>query len=208
MTSKIDTLFGSKTRVTLLTKLYSNPNHAYYTRELSKTLNIPYSMLYKEQKNLATLGIIKEEKKGKITLLTLNKQLPYYNELKSLLNKTVGLSNQLTHALSGFEGIQYALIYGSIARGEETDQSDIDLLIIGETEEEKILIATNQAEKQVGREINYILWSPDEFRERVKSKHPLIVDITAKPVIMLVGSEDEFRRTTKEPCNLADTAQP
>ena len=57
-----------------------SPYKQFYIRELSKNLNIPYSMLYKEVKNLASLGIITEEKKGKITLSTVNTNLPYYQE--------------------------------------------------------------------------------------------------------------------------------
>jgi predicted nucleotidyltransferase len=207
MTSKIDRLFGSKTRVTLLTKLLTNPQSTFYTRELSRDLHIPYSMLYKEEKNLLTLSIIKEEKKGKITLISANTQLPYFNELKMLLNKTAGLGDLLKQSFSKLQSIRYALVYGSVARGEDTASSDIDILIVGKTPEEEILSITSELEKQVGREINYILWDTAEFMQRVKSKHPLILDIAAKPMIMLVGSEDEFRGTVKEPSNMANTAK-
>jgi predicted nucleotidyltransferase len=196
VTSKIDRLFGSKTRVSLLARLLANPEQHYYLRELSRTLSIPYSMLYKEEKNLLALGIVEEEKKGKITLVTVNKHLPYLQELKSLILKTAGIGELLKEALS-LSGVQYALVYGSIASGEETPASDIDLLVIGETSEEKVLGAINPVEEKVGREVNYILWSCGEFMERVKSKHPLLRDIAEKPVLMLVGDEDEFRRTVK-----------
>ena len=195
MTSKMDRLFGSKTRVSLLSKLMMNPDKSFYIRELSKQLNIPYGMLYKEEKNLVSLGIINEEKKGKITLVTVNKNLPYLAELKNLMIKTVGLSNLLRTALSELKEIQYALIYGSFASGDTSESSDVDLLIIGKTNEEKILKLTGQIEKEIGREINYILWSEKEFIQRVNSRHHLPKEIANKPVIMLVGDESEFRRT-------------
>lgn len=56
----------------------------------------------------------------------------------------------------------------------------------------------SQVEKKVGREINYVLWSEEEFLGRVKSGHHLLVEIAAKSVIMLVGEEDEFRKTVKK----------
>jgi len=55
---------------------------------LSKDLKIPYGMLYKEEKNLVSLGILNEEKKGKITLISVNNKLPYFAELKGLITKT------------------------------------------------------------------------------------------------------------------------
>lgn len=198
MTSKIDKLLGSKTRVTLLSMLMMNPRKRFYIRELSKILKIPYGMLYREVKNLVSLGIITEEKKGKITLLSVNMDLPYFAELRGLMIKTAGLGDAMRDALSGFVGIRYALIYGSLASGEETDRSDVDFLVVGEVDEEDLLRAMSGVEKDVGREVNYILWSEDEFMERVREGHHLLADISWKPVLMLVGDEDEFRRTIEK----------
>ena len=194
----MDRLFGSKTRVSLLSKLLMNADKSWYIRELSRVLEIPYSMLYKEVKNLVSLGVINEEKRGKVTLVSVNKSLPFFAELKSLMVKTVGLSDLLRTALSELKEIRYALVYGSFASGEESVSSDVDLLIIGNLDEERVLNVVGKVEKEVEREINYILWSKREFMERVKSEHHLLRDIASKPVIMLVGEEDKFRRVVEK----------
>lgn len=197
MTSKLDRLFGSRTRVSLLSKVMMNPEKRFYIRELSVALSIPYSMLYREVKNLVSLGILIEEKRGKITLISANKALPYFAELRSMMAKTAGLGDLLGGALSKLEGIRYALIYGSLACGEEVESSDVDLLVVGDPSEDEVLKAVNLVEKDIGREINYILWNEKEFSKRAKGRHHLLVDIARKPVIMLVGDEDEFRRAAK-----------
>jgi len=198
LTSKIGQLFGSKTRVTILSKLFMNPDKSFHIRELSRQLNIPYSMLYKEEKNLTSLGILNEEKKGKITLISVNKKLPYYTELKNLIIKTAGLRDTIKTTLSNLKNIKYALIYGSFTSGEESEKSDIDLLIIGNPNEEDVLNTIAQSEKEIGREINYILWNQNELTTRIKNQHHLITDIATKPLIMLIGDEHEFRRTVKK----------
>ncbi|MGQ9718481.1 MAG: nucleotidyltransferase domain-containing protein [Nitrososphaerales archaeon] len=198
MTSKLDRLFGSKTRVTLLSKLMMKPDKQFYIRELSRELNIPYSMLYREVKNLVSLGILTEEKKGKVTLVSLNKKLSYFTELKGMMMKTSGLGDLMRSALSELKGIRYALIYGSFASGGEAESSDIGLLVVGNLSEEEVLKTVSQVEKEVGREINYILWSDKEFSNRIKSRHHLLIDIVRKPIIMLIGDEDEFRRIAKK----------
>ena len=198
MTSRIDRLFGSKTRVALLSRLMMNPDRSFFIRELSRELKIPYGMLYKEEKNLVSLNILTEEKKGKVTLVSVNKTLPYFAEIRRLITKTTGLADLMKSTLSRLRGIRYALIYGSFASGEESESSDIDLLVIGDVDEEKVLNAISETEKEVGREINYILWSEKEFTKRVESKHHLLTDIVSKPLIMLIGEEDEFRRTAKK----------
>ena len=72
------------------------------------------------------------------------------------------------------------------------------MLVIGKVSEEEVLKAVNQIENKVGREINYICWSEKEFANRIKSKHHLLIDIVSKPVIMLIGEEDEFRRAIEK----------
>ena len=198
MASKIDKLFGSKTRVTLLSKLMMNPDKSYYLRELSKELNIPYSMLYKEEKNLVSLGILNEEKRGKVTLVSVNRNLPYLAELKGLITKTTGLGDLVKNALSNIKALKYALIYGSFASGEESESSDVDLLIIGDLNEEEALNAISPIEGRIGREINYVLWSEKEFMNKVDSKHHFLLDIVQKPIIMLIGDENEFRRAAEK----------
>ena len=201
MTPKIDNtqrLFGSKTRVTLLSKLMMNSDRSFYIRELSKDLRIPYSMLYKEEKNLVSLGILNEEKRGKVTLVSVNKKLPYFSELKGLLMKTVGLAGLIRSALSRLEEIRYALIYGSFASGGESELSDVDVLIIGDVKEDVVLKLISSVEEKAGREVNYILWNDHEFMKNVKRRHHLLADIVSKPIIMLVGEESEFRRTVRK----------
>ena len=198
MTYQIDRLFGSKTRVALLSELLMNADRSFYIRELAREMDIPFSMVYKEEKNLVSLGIVREEKKGKVTLVSVNKKLPYLAELKSLLLKTAGLASAIGDALGKLQGIRYALIYGSFASGEETESSDVDILIVGDVDEERILKGVSAIEQKTGREINYILWSEEEFRKRARSKHHLLTEITRKPVIMLVGEESELRRVVKK----------
>ncbi|MFQ5712237.1 MAG: nucleotidyltransferase domain-containing protein, partial [Candidatus Geothermarchaeales archaeon] len=178
----------------MLSKLMMNSERQFYIRELSRGLNIPYGVLYREVKNLVSLGILMEEKRGKVTLISANKKLPYFAELKGMMMKTAGLGDLMRDALSDLRGIRYALIYGSFASGEEAESSDVDLLVVGDLSEEDVLSALSRAEKDVGREINYILWSEEEFSKRVRRRHHLLVEIARSPIIMLIGDEHEFRR--------------
>lgn len=197
MASKIDRLFGSKTRVAILAKTMMNPEKKYYLRELATELNLPYSMVYKERGNLVRLGIITEEKRGKVNLVTVNRDLPYFAELKALIAKTAGVGGVLRDSLEGLVGVEYALVYGSFASGEEDASSDIDLLVVGGVDEEELLRVVADSERRVGREVNYMLWSEREFLSRVGAGHHLVADIVANPVMMVVGDEREFRRVAE-----------
>ena len=199
-------LFGSKTRTKLLTKLMMEPERQFYIREISRETQIPYGMVYKELDNLKQLGIIKSQKKGKITLLQVNKETPYYKDLRNLIMKTTGISNIIQNHLK-HPDIEYLLVFGSIASGEDTPESDIDLMIIGDIPEIKLIEEAKEIEKNIGRELNYILWTREEFEKKIKEKHHLLIDVADKPIIMLKGSEDEFRGSIEKGLTEEDQTQ-
>ena len=190
-------LFGSKTRVRVITKLMMNPKQTYYIRELSRELGIPYGMVHREIGNLAGLGIIKLEKRGKITVIHVNEGLPYLGDLRNLVLKTTGMAHVILENIPDIDDVRFMLVFGSMASGDYGERSDIDLLVVGSVEEEPLLEAAKRIEAETGREVNYLLWSEEEFQEKIKSGHHLILDIAEKPLIMLVGSEDEFRGAVK-----------
>lgn len=197
MTSQIDKLFGSHTRVQVLTKLITNSNRSFYIRELSRDLELTFSVVYKEIENLKKLGLVTEERKGRLRLFRINKESIIYDDLRKLLLKTAALGQVLKNTIPKINDTKYTLIYGSFARGRELEISDIDLLVIGNIQEEELMKGIREVEKKLGRDISYILWSEKEFKERVKAKHHLLTEIAGNPAIELVGDVDEFRKTVE-----------
>jgi predicted nucleotidyltransferase len=193
MVAKIDNIFGSKTRAAVLTKLIMEPERKFYLRELARELGVSYSVLQSEKENLVGLGVLVEERRGKVNLVSIDKSLPFYSDLRGLIMKTSGAIGVLSKAIRSIDGVRLALVFGSFASGSETPLSDVDLLVVGDVGEELLIEVVERAEADIGREINYILWGFNEFVERGKVGHHLLRDIVGKPFVMLVGSEDEFR---------------
>jgi len=187
-------LFGSKTRTKLLTKLMKNPDRVFYIRELAKETQIPYGMVYRELENLEELEIITREKKGTLTLLHVNTELPYLLDLRQIIMKTTGMLYALRDKLDQLDGVKYLLVFGSAAKGEDTHGSDLDLMIIGEVDEERLIEAVRVLEDETGKAVNYILWSINEFKKKIKEKNHILIDVAANPITMLRGKEDEFRQ--------------
>jgi len=197
MISQIDKLFGSRTRVLLLAKMIMNANKSFYIRELSKDLGLTFSVVYKEIENLRKLGLVAEERMGRLRLFRINKESVIYDDLRRLFLKTTALGQLLKSSLPNIEKAKYVLIYGSFARGEELESSDIDLLIVGDINEEELIEGIRTIEKELNREINYTLLSNREFEKKVKARHHLLTEIANNPVIGLIGDIDELRRTIK-----------
>ncbi len=189
-------LFTSSTRVKLLKLFFMNREREFYLRELSRITGENPNSIKRELKNLKSIGLITERKRGNQKLYRVNKLSPIHEELRKIVLKTVGIGEVLRENLVKF-GVKFALIYGSFAQGEEVKDSDIDLLIIGDVDEEELIKIIKKLEEELSREINYILWNRKEFRKRIKEKHHLLMDVIEKPFIMIIGDADEFRSAVK-----------
>ena len=149
-------LIGSKTRQTLLKAFVESPDVEYYTRQLAKLYKISVGTLHRELKRLSLSGILKERKVGNIKLFSLNKQNPLYEEIKNIIYKTQGVISFVRGAISGIKGIKVAFIYGSFAKGDERQDSDVDMFLMGDRiNEDKLINAINDVEKKLYKEINY-----------------------------------------------------
>ena len=80
---------------------------------------------------------------------------PVFPELQSLFVKTAGLGDVLRAALRPLtDRINAALVFGSAARNELRNDSDIDLMVVGDVRFDEVVGAIQPAEVQLGREVN------------------------------------------------------
>jgi len=86
----------------------------------------------------------------------LNLRRPSPEDLKRIFFKTESIGRFIRDNLEEVGNIRFALIYGSFAKGEEAERSDIDLLIVGDVNERRMLDIMEKIEERTGREINYI----------------------------------------------------
>jgi len=185
-------IFNSKTRKELFQLYFTNPDNAYYLRELERILNIPVSMVRNELMHLEKNGIFISQKKGNLIYYSLNKSYALFKELKSIVFKTVGACGALKEVLNKINGIEAAFIYGSFAKEQENASSDIDLLIVGEVDEDKLMKKVEELEKRLHREINYSTYPEKEFRDKIRKKDSFILNILRRPKIILKGSLNGF----------------
>ena len=189
----ISKIFKSKTRKELFRLYFTNPDQEYYLRELERILRTPVSMIRKELTRLEEDGLFLSRKKGNLTFYLLDQSYPLFDELKSIVFKTIGIQGLLREIFGRMRGIEVAFIYGSFAKHEETGSSDIDLLIIGKIDENRLLREINRLEKVLKREINYSIFRRDEFKHKMKDKDPFITDLVKNPKIFLVGDPNDLR---------------
>lgn len=194
--ASLERLFKSKNLILILKLLFWHSTTPFHSNEIARRTGMSPSTVSKELSGILPLGIVSKNLKGNMTLYQINTQNTIYNELRQIFFKFEFVNELITKDLAEFN-IKFALIFGSFAKGTETESSDADLLIIGDVLENQILRAMSKVETQIGREINVIIWKEEEFHQKSKDRIALLEEIVKNPVIMLIGDEHEFTQSIK-----------
>lgn len=170
---------------------FSNPSAEYYTRQLSAMYGISVGTIHREVRQLVTSGILNERAVGNIRLFALNKRNPVYEEIKNIIQKTEGAVKLLKNAVEGVEGVRVAFIYGSFAKGDERQDSDIDIFLIGDNiNEDELIMNLSSLEKKLFKEINYTRYSESEYKKEKKKNSFISEVIKGKKVFIKGGDHD------------------
>jgi predicted nucleotidyltransferase len=189
MSKTTEKIFGSRIRAKILGWLFTHPEESFFVRQMASILKEDPTNVSREMANLEELGILRSKRNGNLKNFTVNRECPFFEELKSLILKTAGVAGRIRAALERLAGIEYAFIYGSYAKGDEKTDSDVDLLILGDVDMDHLDSNLVKLEKMLGREINYVLYDMDEFKAKKKANDGFLRDVLKGKKIMVVGTE-------------------
>ena len=149
-----DLLFG-RTRGAILALLYGRADQLFYTRQIARDVDASVGAVQRELENLSKVGLIIRSSVGSQVFYQANRHAPIFREMQALVNKTIGIFSVLRSALHPLaKRVLVAFVYGSVAREEETAQSDVDLMVVGKATLDEILSRLSTVEKNIGRPIN------------------------------------------------------
>ena len=188
------TLFG-KTRRAVLALLYSHIDESFYVRQIARTAGVGLGAVQRELKKLFEAGIIRRTVHGRQVYYQANQQCPVYTELKSLVVKTVGVGDVLRAALVPLsDRINVAFLFGSMVGGGERSSSDADVMVVGDVTFAEVVSVLSRAQETVRREINPLVYPPEEFRFKLAGDHHFLKQVLEGSKFFLIGDEYELAK--------------
>lgn len=185
----------SKIRQKMILLFVYNQNKEFYLSEIAKLVKTSAGTAQRELNRLLHSDLINFKKKANLNIYALNKHYSLLKEVESIVRKTFGIEIELKKELSRIKNISFAFLFGSYVKGGLKSDSDIDLFVIGEFDEDQVFKAVRKVEEIIGREINYHIASKREFSEKKKMNY--FYKEIAGNFILLIGDEYEFRRLIK-----------
>ncbi len=159
-----------------------------HLRELERRSGLNKHGLARELHALRDAGILVSKRVGNQIIYRLNPDCPIYDELRSIVRKTVGLAGVLRQALEPFANrIDLAYVYGSFARGEMRPDSDVDLMIVGAVSLREVSSAIRLAGRTLRRVVNPTSYAPDEYQAELHKEDSFVARVHNASRIDVIG---------------------
>lgn len=186
----------SQVRLRVLALFLSHPSQSYQLTQVIGLVGSGRGAVQREVERLTRAGILDQTTSGTRKVYQANAHSPIFEELHRLMLKTAGLQDPLRAALKPLASkIDIAFVYGSIAKGEDSARSDIDLMVIGgDIDYAGLYKALERAEKSLIRPINPHVMTPSEWREKLAVENAFVTKLARQPKLFIFGSDGDLKR--------------
>ncbi|MGO8670718.1 MAG: nucleotidyltransferase domain-containing protein [Capsulimonadaceae bacterium] len=161
--------------------------------DLAKHLGVQPSSLQRELSSLTDVGLLNREPDGNRVYYKTDTSFPIYPELASIMRKTSGLVTRVWDVLKPFEdSLDFAFIYGSVAREEQTGRSDVDVMLVGTVRLADIALPLRELERALRISVNVTVYTRSELVDKLSNHNHFLETVMRDRKIFLKGTEDEL----------------
>lgn len=181
-------LLGGASRYQALRHLYEDPERSFRVRELASEAGVDPGNASRWLRRWADVGLLEKSVERGQAVYSASRD-PALKPLLALLQQDQETVRVLREELAQFEApVLAGAIFGSVARGEATADSDIDLLLISDASSTLDAQAHfKRAGRRLGRAVNVLLYSSQAWREARERGDALVADILSRELIVLKG---------------------
>lgn len=194
-TQPIDLMFSASRRK-LLGTLLLMPDERYHVRELARMTGISAGSIHRELKSMAEAGLLVRAQVGNQVFYQADRSCPLFDELASIFRKTTGLATLIRENLGAIsERIDTAVVFGSMASGRQSSDSDVDVLVLGDAKLIDVVSALSSVGQELRREINPVVMTTDDFSALLIENDRFASRIVEEPKLFIIGDASEFGKS-------------
>lgn len=182
----------SRVRVKVMVLFFTNIDELFYVREITRRTKEEINAVRRELDRMLGAGLLKSEQRGNRLYYYLNQRYLYFQELQQMVVKSTGIGEKMRKYRRKLGSVSFVMFSGSFIRGAAPKQGEVDILVIGDIVLPELAALIKEEEKKLGREVNYAVFSDDEFEFRKTRRDPFVMDVLYGSRVMVIGGEDEF----------------
>lgn len=195
----IDEVLLGKTRAGVLRETYLNTDRRISFNELVRRTGTGAGAVSREVATLLDAGLIVEAREGNQRFIAASSRSPVFAELKALIVKTSGAQALVREALEGLGSkIQLAVIIGSVAKGTEHADSDLDLFVVGSAGYSLLAERMRDVQERLGRPVQILYFDINSKTDRTSLLKPSTRALLTKAKVFVFGDEERLKSVLKE----------
>ena len=182
----LEQLFDSPVKVKLLKLFLRNPEESFKFKEIVRRIKSDAYACRRQMKKLENINLLSSRVKDKRKVYFVNSDFDFYNELRTLVLKSNPASQEkILSRLKALGRIKLAILAGIFLNAEN---SRVDLLVVGDNiKKRKLSNFLRNLEAEVGKEIDYVVFSSRDFNYRYDMFDRFIRDVLEKPHEKLIN---------------------
>jgi predicted nucleotidyltransferase len=131
------------------------------------------------------LGVVDTEIIGRAVVHSINEDHYAVTPLRSLLDPMTALTNTAAQIVG--EDVEAVIVFGSVARGEAKEGSDIDLAVIAQSDWGGRVDLEDAVQKRLGNDCDVLIFTAKEFTDLAAAHEPVVDEILVDG-IPLIGA--------------------
>lgn len=185
--------FTNQTLIDVFLCFLLNPHEPLYLSEIVNSTGKALIQVQRTLKRLVETGLVQKTIRHKKAYYSVDAKHIAFEEVKHLVIKAKIFSNTFRHEVQHLaERVNYGFIYGSVAKGTNTTESDVDLFLIGNLDYEAAGPFIFKLGRELVQEVNVVILSPPDFIKGLQCKSQFLLHVVQEPKIWLFGDKDEF----------------
>lgn len=181
----IGDLFSSDNKLNIIKYFIRNPEGFFEKSEIAKRFGARINILEKESKSLVLDGFLRTKKIGRSRFYSLNSKFYLYPEIKNLIEKSILVPDkELISKLKCLGRVRLVLIAGIFINRND---SRADMMIVGKIKPLKLNKFIKFIEAKIGKELNFVVMTPEEFKYRYKMFDRFVHDMLESPHKRLIN---------------------
>jgi predicted nucleotidyltransferase len=182
-----------------------DPEKAPHIRALTRDTELNPRSVQMEIARMEKLGLVRREHvpDDRRVCVHVVASHPAWPALRALVRAYVAPEDILKVTVAGIPGIAAAFVYGSMARGDATPESDCDFLVVTiaglsleehQAVEQALAVQTGNTSLALGRELSVAVYSAESMRRKAADRHGFLSRVLSGKRRWVCGSEAELAR--------------
>ncbi|MCX6784219.1 MAG: hypothetical protein NT141_04135 [candidate division WWE3 bacterium] len=188
----LEVFITSKIRREILAKFLLTPKASFHIRDLGRMVGTEINAVRRELMHLSDAGMLKKRHSGNRLYYETNPGFYYLNPLIKLFSCEYGLGGEILKNRESLGNIKFAMLSLEFIKGRASSRNQVDLMVVGNLNQQALESLVKKEEAFLGKEINFMALSEDEFGFQKTRHDPLLVGALGQARVILCGDEEKY----------------